>query len=163
MAASSEGEGTMRGGRQAVVVTLAVVFAIGVVALGSDPAKGQGDIHVLIPAGGEGAGEIEGFEFGDHLTARAAMVDAASGESAGTAYLECTVVRRIVGDDKGMWRCSYHLKLADGGIVLQGLDPRGAGTSTLAVLGGTKTYAGASGDAVFTDSETGTDIVITLA
>jgi len=61
-----------------------------------------------------------------------------------------------------MWRCSYHLKLAGGGIVLQGLDPRGVGASTFAVLGGTKAYAGASGDAVFTDSEIGTDIVITL-
>ena len=152
----------MRGSRQAVVVTLTIVLAIGVVALGSDRASGQGDIHVLIPTGGEGAGELEGFEFGDHLTARAAMVDAATGESAGTAYLECTVVRRIVGDDQGMWRCSYHLKLAGGGIVLQGLDPRGVGASTFAVLGGTKTYAGASGDAIFTDSEIGTDIVITL-
>jgi hypothetical protein len=61
-----------------------------------------------------------------------------------------------------MWRCSYHLKFADGGIVLQGLDPRGVGASTFAVLGGTKAYAGASGDAIFTDSDAGTDIVITL-
>jgi hypothetical protein len=153
----------MRGSRQGVAVALAVVLAIGVVVLGSDRASGQGDIHVLIPAGGDGVDQIEGFEFGDRLTARAAMVDAASGESAGTAYLECSVVRKIVGDDQGMWRCSYHLKLAGGGIVLQGLDPRGVGASTFAVLGGTKAYAGASGDAIFTDSEAGTDIVITLA
>jgi hypothetical protein len=153
----------MRGGRQGAVVALAIVLAFGVVVLGSDRASGQGDIHVFVPAGGEDAGHIEGFEFADHLTARARMVDAASGESAGTAYLECTVVRRIVGDDQGMWRCSYTLKLAGGTIVLQGLDPRGEGTSTFAVLGGTKAYAGASGDAVFTDSEIGTDIVITLA
>ena len=33
---------------------------------------------------------------------------------------------------------------------------------TLAVLGGTKAYRGASGDALFTDSAEGTDIVITL-
>ena len=91
------------------------------------------------------------------------MVDPASGESAGTAYLECTVMRKIRSDDQGLRRCSYHLKLADGRIVLQGLDPRGAGASTFAVLGGTKTYRGASGDAVFTDSDLGTDIVITLA
>ena len=153
----------MRGSRQAVVVTLTIVLAIGVVALGSDRASGQGDIHVLIPPGGAGVVQIQGFDLGDRLTARAAMVDAASGESAGTAYLECTVVRRIVGDDQGMWRCSYHLKLTGGGIVLQGLDPRGVGASTFAVLGGTKAYAGASGDAVFTDSDAGTDIVITLA
>lgn len=153
----------MKGSRQDVAVTLAIVLAIGVVALGSDRASGQGDIHVLVPAGGAGVVQNEGSELGDRLTARGALVDAASGVSAGTAYLECTVMRRVIGDDQGLRRCSYHLKLAGGSIVLQGLDPRGVGASTFAVLGGTKTYAGASGDAVFTDSEVGTDIVITLA
>jgi hypothetical protein len=43
-----------------------------------------------------------------------------------------------------------------------GLDPRGAGASTFAVVGGTKAYRDALGDAVFTDSDAGTDIVITL-
>ena len=104
-----------------------------------------------------------GFELGDELADAPALMDPASGESAGTAYLECTVVRKIRSDDQGLRRCSYHLKLADGGIVLQGLDPRGAGTSSFAVLGGTKVYRGASGDALFTDSDDGTDILITLA
>ena len=154
----------MRGNRQGVVLTLAIGLVIGVVALGSDRASGQAEIHVLIPAGGGGVVVGgSGFELGDELAGHAALVDPASGESAGAAYLECTVVRKIRSDDQGLRRCSYHLKLADGGIVLQGLDPRGAGASTFAVLGGTKTYRGASGDAVFTDSDDGTDIVITLA
>ena len=146
------------------MLVVGIMLAIGVVALGSDRASGQTEIHVLVPAGGEGVvvGGF-GFELGDELVARGPIVDPASGESAGTAYLECTVVRKIRSDDQGLRRCSYHLKLADGGIVLQGLDPRGAGASTFAVLGGTKTYRGASGDAVFTDSDLGTDIVITLA
>ena len=146
------------------MLVVGITLAISVVALGSDHASGQTEIHVLVPAGDEGVvvGGF-GFEVGDELVGHAALVDPASGESAGTAYLECTVVRKIRSDDQGLRRCSYHLKLADGGIVLQGLDPRGAGASTFAVLGGTKTYRGASGDAVFTDSDLGTDIVITLA
>jgi hypothetical protein len=164
MAASSEREGKMQGNRKGVVLTLAIVLAIGVVALGSDRASGQAEIHVLIPVGGGGAlVGGSGVEFGDELTARTALVDPASGESAGTAHLECTVMRKIRSDHQGLRRCSYLLKLADGAIVLQGLDPRGAGASTFAVLGGTKTYRGASGDAIFTDSDIGTDIVITLA
>jgi len=154
----------MRGDRQGVVLTLAIGLVIGVVALGSDRASGQAEIHVLIPAGGGGVVVGgSGFELGDELAGHAALVDPASGESAGTAYLECTVMRTIRSDNQGLRLCSYHLKLADGGIVLQGLDPRGVGASTFAVLGGTKTYRGASGDAVFTDSDDGTDIVITLA
>ena len=147
-----------------VVLTLAIGLAIAVVALGSERASGQAEIHVLIPVGGGGVvvGGY-GFELGDELVARGAIVDPVSGESAGTAYLECTVVRKIRSDEQGLRLCNYHLKLADGGIVLQGIDPRGAGASTFAVLGGTKTYRGASGDAVFTDSDLGTDIVITLA
>ena len=147
-----------------VALTLAIVLAIGVVVLASDRASGLAEIHVLIPVGGGGVVVGgSGFELGDELVGHAALVDPASGESAGTAYLECTVIRTIRSDDQGLRRCSYHLKLADGGIVLQGLDPRGPGASTFAVLGGTKTYRSASGDAVFTDSDVGTDIVITLA
>ena len=153
----------MRGNKKAVVLALAIGLVIGVVALGSDRASGQVEIHVLISTGGEGA-VVGGsrVEIGDELAGHAELVDPASGESAGTAYLECTVMRKIRSDDQGLRRCNYHLKLADGSIVLQGLDPRGAGASTFAVLGGTKAYRGASGDAVFTDSDLGTDIVITL-
>jgi hypothetical protein len=151
----------MQANRKGVVLTLAIVLASAVVVLGSDRASGQADIHVLMPVVDVVRGS--GFDLGDGLAARGALVDAESGESAGTAYFECTVMRKIRSDDQGLWRCSYHLKLVDGGIVLQGLDPRGVGASTFAVLGGTKTYRGASGDAVFTDSDDGTDIVITLA
>jgi hypothetical protein len=146
------------------MLVVGIMLAIGVVALGSDRASGQTEIHVLIPTGGDGVvvgGSL--VELGDELAGHAALVDPVSGESAGTAYLECAVMRKIRSDHQGLRRCSYHLKLADGGIVLQGLDPRGAGASTFAVLGGTKTYRGASGEAVFTDSDLGTDIVITLA
>ena len=152
--------------RQSTAVGLAFVLGVAVVALGSDRASGQGDVHVLMPAGEGRASTVDvvggpGLSIGDGVASRGPLVDAQSGEPAGSVYFECTVMRRI-GLEEGLWRCSYHLRLADGAIVLQGLDPRGMGSSTFAVLGGTKAYRGAAGDAVFTDSTDGTDIVITL-
>ena len=55
-------------------------------------------------------------------------------------------------------------KLADGDIILKGLDPQGEGASEFAVLGGTGTYGTATGEATLTDTESAnTDIVIRLA
>ncbi len=153
--------------RQGTVLVAACVLGIAVVALGSDRASGQGDVHVLMPAGEGRASTIDvvggpGLSIGDGVASRGPLVDAQSGQPAGSVYFECTVMRRI-GLEEGLWRCSYHLRLAKGAIVLEGLDPRGTGASTFAVVGGTKAYRGAAGDAVFTDSDLGTDIVITLA
>jgi hypothetical protein len=154
--------------RQSTLVTAVIVIGIALVALGSDRASGQGDVHVFMPVGTERSSSIDvvrgpgGFDLGDGVAVRAPLVDPASGENAGSVYFECTVMRKIVSPDQGLWRCSYHLRLADGAIILQGLDPRGVGASTFAVLGGTNAYRSASGDAVFTDSVDGTDIVITL-
>ena len=48
--------------------------------------------------------------------------------------------------------------------LLQGLDPRGPGEYEMSVLGGTEAYAGAAGDATFTDvgsdADSYTDVVI---
>jgi hypothetical protein len=156
----------MRGLRKSTGLVMAIVLAVAVVVVGSDRASGQGDVHVLIPVGTGRTSFIDvvrgpGLQIGDGLAARGPLVDTQGGGPAGSVYFECTVMRRI-GLEEGLWRCSYHLRLADGAIVLQGLDPRGMGSSTFAVVGGTKAYRGASGDAVFTDSTEGTDIVITL-
>jgi len=152
--------------RQGTTVGLAFVLGVAALALGSNRASGQGDVHVLMPAGEGRASTVDvvggpGLSIGDGVASRGPLVDAQNGEPAGSVYFECTVMRRV-GLEEGLWRCSYHLRLADGAIVLQGLDPRGMGSSTFAVLGGTKAYRGAAGDAVFTDSTDGTDIVITL-
>ena len=50
------------------MLAMAIGLAIAVVALGSDRASGQAEIHVLIPAGGDGVvvGGF-GFELGDEL------------------------------------------------------------------------------------------------
>ena len=64
------------------MLTLAIGLAIGVVALGSDRASGQTEIHVLIPTGGDGVvvgGSL--VELGDELAGHAALVDPASGDS----------------------------------------------------------------------------------
>jgi hypothetical protein len=46
--------------------------------------------------------------------------------------------------------------------MIAGRDARGNGVSTFAVLGGTGAYSGASGDATLTDSDQGTEFVISL-
>jgi hypothetical protein len=155
--------------RGALALAVAIGFAVAVVVVsGPDRATGQTVIHVSVPTGSGGAiAEIEvsggsGFQLGDGVVARGPLFDPATGADAGSFYMECTAMRKIVATTVGLWRCSYHLRLTDGGLVLQGLDPRGEGTSTFAVLGGTKTYRDASGDAVFTDSVNGTDIVVSL-
>lgn len=152
--------------RQGTVLVAAFLLGIAVVALGSDRASGQGDVHVLMPAGEGRASTVDvvggpGLSIGDGVVSRGPLVHAQSGEPAGSVYFECTVMRKI-SLEEGLWRCSYHLRLAEGAVVLQGLDPRGMGSSTFAVVGGTKAYRGAAGDAVFTDTTQGTDIVITL-
>ena len=153
----------------ALALAVAIGFAVAVVVVsGSDRASGQTVIHVSTATGSGGAfAEIDvdrrpGFQFGDGVIARGPLVDPATGADAGSFYMECTVMRKIVSTTVGLWRCSHHLRLGEGSLILQGLDPRGVGTATFAVLGGTKAYRGASGDAVFTDSADTTDIVITL-
>jgi hypothetical protein len=149
------------------VWAVTILLAIALVISGADRASGQADLHVVMPAGAGRDSLIDvvggpGLDVGDGVVGRGPVMDGGTGEHAGSVYFECTVMRKIRSDDEGLWRCSYHLRLADGAIVLQGLDPRGLGASTFAVLGGTKAYAAASGDAVFTDSDEGTDMVISL-
>jgi hypothetical protein len=153
--------------RQGAMWAVTMLLAIAMVVSGAGRASGQVDLHVLMPVGVRSDSLIDvvgepGLDVGDGAVGRGPLVDGGTGENAGSVYFECTVMRKIRSDDEGLWRCSYHLRLADGAIVLQGLDPRGLGTSTFAVLGGTKAYAAASGDAVFTDSDEGTDMVISL-
>ena len=63
----------------------------------------------------------------------------------------------------GLYHCTYLLHLRGWNIVLQGLDPSGPGSSTFAVIGGTGPFRDATGDALFTDTATKTDMRITLS
>lgn len=78
----------------------------------------------------------DGLRLGDRIAGRGPLVDETQTDRLGTAYLQCLVHRRIVDPDRGLWNCNYVLELADGDIVLQGLDPRGPGVYEMSVLGG---------------------------
>ena len=79
--------------------------------------------------------------------------------------MECIVQRHITDGPEGpggLYRCSYLLRLAEGDLIIEGRDPHGPGVDTMAVLGGTDAFAGATGDATLTDEPEGTEFVISL-
>ena len=136
---------------------IVIPFVVLVVAAGllvTTNASGQQGLHVVV--GGLNAVRAvdvdgDGLRLGNRIAGRGALFDETQTERLGTAYLHCIVHKRIVDGDTGLWNCNYVLELADGDLVLQGLDPRGPGVYEISVLGGTGAYAGARGDATFTD------------
>ena len=152
--------------RTILILGVAVLVAF---VLSSLPAGAQGDIHVVWPAA-TARGEFldfgrDGLRLGDRLTSRAPLLDQTQMNELGSGHQDCVVMRRIIdGPDGpgGLYRCSYILRLADGDLLVEGLDPHGPGTYTMAVLGGTGAYAGATGEATLTDTFTETEFVIDL-
>lgn len=152
---------------------LAIVCLVGITAgvwLSQHPARAQTDVHVLSQGPGKHTFlnfERPGLRLGDRLAARGTLLDAAGTSRVGRAYLDCVVMNKITDDPVegpgGLYWCTYVLRLADGDLTIGGLDPRGPGVYTFAVLGGTGLYAGAAGEATLTDGAEGTDIVIDLA
>jgi hypothetical protein len=144
-------------------------LGVAAMALWSLPAGAQVDVHVVWPMGtarlqflDSGGG---GLGLGDRLTGRGPLLDATQTNEVGTAHQDCVVMRRITDGPSGpagLFRCSYLLHLADGDVLVEGLDPHGPGVDTIAVLGGTGAYAGATGDATLTDTNTETDFMIDL-
>jgi hypothetical protein len=82
-------------------------------------------------------------------------------ERVGTAYLDCWVGAATLQIGRP-YVCTHVLKLQDGSITTQGIDPRGRSDVLFAITGGTGAYAGATGQAEYVDSETQTDIFIDL-
>ena len=153
-----------------VIPLVAVAVAAGILLTTS--ASGQTVLHVVVGPSEDIKTvfvdeERDGLRLGDRIASRGPVIDETQTERLGTAYQQCLVHKRIVDPDKGLWNCNYVLELADGDIVLQGLDPRGPGVYEISVLGGTGAYAGATGDATFTDVGTDadgyTDMVIRLS
>ena len=111
--------------------------------------------------------ERPGLRLGDRLAARGPLLDSARTSQVGYAYLDCVVMNKITDDPgkapAGLYWCSAVLRLADGDLKAEGLDPHGPGVYKFAVLGGTGAYAGASGEATLTDTAEGTDWVIDLS
>jgi hypothetical protein len=151
------------------IVIPVAVLAVAAALLVTTSASGQQGLHLVVP----GMNEVravdlghDGLRLGDRIAARGPVFDESQTNRLGSAYLQCLVHKRIIDPDKGLWNCNYVLELADGDIVLQGLDPRGPGVYEISVLGGTGSYAGARGDATFTDvgenADTYTDMEIRL-
>ena len=159
------------------VIPVLVLGAVTAGLFGATGARGQTAVHVFMPAEGLRTRFIDfrhdggalrpafagpfGMALGDRAAARGQLFDAAQTQRMGTAHFECVVQRRIT-PDSGLYRCTYLLKLDDGDIVLEGLDPAGAGASDFAVVGGTGAYRSARGEATFTDTDRGTDMTINL-
>ena len=153
------------------IAILLVVLAVATGVLLTTNASGRPVLHVVFgPQGATRAAFVDvnrdGLRLGDRAAARGPLVDETQTQRLGTGYLQCVVHRRIIDPDRGLWTCNYVLELADGDIVLQGLDPRGPGAYEMSVLGGTGAYVGATGDATFTDVGTDanayTDMMIRL-
>ena len=79
----------------------------------------------------------------------------------GTSYLDCWVGASVL-QEGSPYVCDYVLKFKDGNITTQGLDPHGVSDVFFSLTGGTGAYEGATGQAEYIDSETQTDIIITL-
>ena len=159
----------MRSVRTALLLSVVLAVVAGVFVIPN--ASGQTVLRVVLGPQGEvrvAAVDVgrNGLRLGDRIAGRGPLIDETQTERLGTGYVHCIVHRRIVDPDRGLWNCNYVLELADGEIMLQGLDPRGPGAYEMAVLGGTGAYAGTAGDATFTDFGSDgseyTDMVIRL-
>lgn len=152
---------------------LAIIGLVGITAgvwLSQQPARAQTDVHVISqgPGGRHTFLDFErpGLRLGDRLAARGPLFDAAGTSRVGHAYLDCVVMNKITDDPVegpgGLYWCTYILRLTEGDLTIEGLDPHGPGVYTFAVVGGTGVYGEAAGEATLTDGPEGTDIVIDL-
>jgi hypothetical protein len=152
---------------------LAIIGLVGItvgVWLSQQPARALTDVHVLSQGPGKHTFlnfERPGLRLGDRLAARGTLFDAAGTDQVGRAYLDCVVMNKITDDPAegpgGLYWCTYILRLTEGDLTIEGLDPHGPGVYAFAVVGGTGVYAGAAGEATLTDGAEGTDIVIDLS
>jgi hypothetical protein len=144
-----------------------VVLAVGIGAMvGVTPASGQRSIHVI---SGPGARvnfvdyHDDGLNMGDYLAARGPLLDPADRSRVGWTSSQCFVVEHVEpARNVGLYQCRYLLKLEDGNILIEGLDPHGPSKTVFAVVGGTGVYENARGQAILTDAKV-TDMVIDLS
>lgn len=156
--------------RLGMTISLMILATAGGVLM-TTAARGQTVVHLAMGPSQEVKAAFfdirrDGLRLGDRVAARGPLLDETRSAEVGTGYLQCLVHERIIEPNQGLWNCNYVLKLADGDIVLQGLDPRGPGVYEVAVVGGTGAYVGANGDATFTDESDAdgfTDMVIRLS
>jgi hypothetical protein len=151
--------------KAAVLASLVVLATLGVALIRATAASGQGQVHVVLPADSLKIRFLDfrrqGLRLGDRLAGHGPLLDETRTTPVGTAHMDCLVQRRIT-DGSGLYDCTYVLELQGGQLVLRGLDPRGPGVASFAVLGGTGSYQNARGQGTFTDSREETDMVIEL-
>ena len=151
-------------GTAAAIALLAIM--LGGVVGGATAAPATVDIHLLMRTD-EGVLQAldfdhDGLSLGDRLVGRIPLYDGTGTETRGRAIVECVVASNKLTDTHGLWRCSLLLDLAAGDILVEGLDPRGAGSYTMAIAGGTGAYRQASGDARFRDTRNVTEMHLDL-
>ena len=153
------------------ILVVVVILAVAAGVLQSTGASGKSVLHLVVGPQDDvkvalDDTNFDGLRLGDRIAGRGPLLDESQTDRLGTSYAHCIVNRRIFDPDKGLWNCNYVLDLEDGEVMLQGLDPRGPGVYEMAVIGGTGIYAGATGDATFTDvgsdGDAYTDMVIRL-
>jgi hypothetical protein len=149
----------------AVVAVLATTMVGLAVAQTGNAARPNGTIHVVVPSTG-GHGQFfdfagDGLTLGDRLAAVSPLVNEDQTEKVGKAYLDCWVGAPTLEIGRP-YVCTHVLRLKHGSIMTQGLDPHGPSDVFFAITAGTGTYAGATGQAQYVDSETQTDIYIDL-
>ena len=148
-----------------------ILVGIAAVWLTQRPAGAQktDNVHVFWPTPAKARAldlDHRALRLADRLAARGPLLDGARTSQVGYAYLDCVVMNKITDDQKGpggLFWCTAVLKLVDGDLTAEGLDPHGPGVYKFAVLGGTGAYAGASGEATLTDTAEGTEWVIDLS
>ncbi len=101
---------------------------------------------------------------GDRAVGVAPLRERRSGERVGRSFTECIAMTARVDSHlgRGIWTCSYVLRLAGGQIALLGRDPAGVGSYRLAVTGGTGKYRDARGHAEMEDLPMRTEITVEL-
>jgi hypothetical protein len=149
----------------AAVALLAVGFGGVVRTATAGPSPTTTEIVVVVTADTLVSTELDfsgdGLTQGDRLVSRGPLYDL-DGHRVGRVKGECVVVSNRITATAGLWRCSYLLELAGGDLVVEGLDPRGPGEYTMAVLGGTEGYRTVAGDADFVDTATRTEMHLHL-
>ncbi len=148
----------------AVLTALTVGFALASSSKAGPRTTGEEPIHLVIPAAPVllkfNDFDHDGLTLGDTLTAVEPLLDASQSQRVGTAYAECIVAGKVLREGTPL-DCTYVLKLKDGTITTQGLDPHGPSDVFFAVTGGTGAYEGATGQAEYIDTAV-TDIYIYL-
>jgi hypothetical protein len=152
-------------GSVAAVVLLAVALG-GVVRTATAASASSAEITVVMPAGTLTATLLDfdhdGITQGDRLVSRGPLFNQGGTQRVGRVNGECVAVTARITETTGVWECSYVLELADGDVIIEGLDPRGPGSYVFGVLGGTEAYRTAAGDADLIDTADQTEIRLHL-